>query len=31
VYGKYGAKIYFTEDYAKEIVQFYDLTYCEIV
>lgn len=31
VYGRYGAKIYFTEDYAKEIIDYYSLDYCEIV
>lgn len=31
VYGKYGAKVYFTEDYATEIINFYSLDYCEIV
>jgi hypothetical protein len=31
VYGKHGAKVYFTEDYAKEILDFYHLDYCEIV
>lgn len=31
VYGKHGAKVYFTEEYAKEIISHYDLNYCEIV
>jgi hypothetical protein len=31
VYGKYGAKVYFTEDYAKEIIDYYQLDYCEII
>lgn len=31
VYGKYGAKIYFTEDYARDIINFYNLDYCEII
>ncbi len=31
VYGKHGAKVYFTEEYAKEIISHYDLNYCEII
>jgi len=31
VFGKYGAKVYFTEDYARDIEQYYHLDYCEIV
>lgn len=31
VYGKHAAKIYFTEDYAREIKEFYHLDYCEVV
>lgn len=31
VFGKFSPKVYFTEDYAKDIVNFYELGYCEIV
>lgn len=31
VYGKFGAKVYFTKDYAEEIVSHYELEYCEII
>lgn len=31
VYGKFGAKVYFTKDYAEEIVNHYKLDYCDIV
>ena len=31
VFGKYGAKVYFTEDYAKDIQAYYNLDYCEIL
>lgn len=31
VFGKYGPKIYFTDEYAKDIINFYSLDYCEIV
>lgn len=31
VFGKFGAKVYFTEDYAKDIVNLYQLDYCEIL
>ena len=30
VYGKYAAKIYFTDEYAQELIKFYDLDYCEV-
>ncbi len=31
VFGKYTPKIYFTQDYAGEIINFYNLDYCEVV
>ncbi len=31
VFGKFGAKVYFTEDYAKDIVNLYQLDYCDIL
>ena len=27
VYGKYAAKIYFTDEYAQELIKFYDLDF----
>ncbi len=31
VFGRYGAKVYFTEDYASDIMKYYSLDYCEII
>lgn len=31
VFGKFGPKIYFTEDYAQNLIDMYGLDYCEIV
>lgn len=31
VFGKYAPKIYFTEQYAQDIIQIYQLDYCEVV
>lgn len=31
VFGRYSGKVYFTEDYAKEIKDLYQLDYCEIL
>jgi hypothetical protein len=30
VFGKYAAKIYFTEDYATDLINMYSLDYCEV-
>lgn len=31
VFGKYSPKVYFTQDYANEIMEFYNLEYCEVI
>jgi hypothetical protein len=31
VFGKYAHKIYFTKDYAQELIDLYHLDYCEII
>ncbi|MGI9190860.1 MAG: hypothetical protein ACR2IL_01980 [Chitinophagaceae bacterium] len=31
VFGKFNGKVYFTEDYATDIVKLYNLDYCEVV
>ncbi|MBL7772415.1 MAG: hypothetical protein JNM95_06125 [Chitinophagaceae bacterium] len=31
VFGKYSAKVFFTDQYAKDIIDIYQLEYCEVV
>ena len=31
VFGKYSPKIYFTKDYANDILGYFDLNYCEVI
>jgi hypothetical protein len=31
VFGRYSSKIYFTEDYAQDLINLYQLDYCEII